>query len=234
MPAVALTPPPFRWTMILVSDALLARTPAFLLLATSAVAACGGGRARVGADEGTGVGIRYEGTTGYVGHPMRAEIESDEEVCPRPWVATVRGVEGDLPAGLSLTLPDGDIEGTPRETGAWRLRVLLDDLVCGDHAPGSVALPVTITIEEFQPEPPTGAIEPRSAPPTPETPTDDDGDGVTEDLDRCPRTASGIVVDDEGCPKDSDGDYVPDGLDECPDTPRGTFVDVDGCPIPSR
>lgn len=31
--------------------------------------------------------------------------------------------------------------------------------------------------------------------------------------------------------KDSDGDGVPDDLDKCPDTPPGTLVDKDGCPI---
>jgi OOP family OmpA-OmpF porin len=34
-------------------------------------------------------------------------------------------------------------------------------------------------------------------------------------------------------PVDSDGDGVTDDLDKCPDTPAGTAVDADGCPLPA-
>jgi probable HAF family extracellular repeat protein len=64
-----------------------------------------------------------------------------------------------------------------------------------------------------------------------EAPADRDGDGVGEELDRCPRTAPSVVVDSQGCAVDTDGDQVPDGLDECAGTPAGVFVDVNGCPI---
>jgi OOP family OmpA-OmpF porin len=33
---------------------------------------------------------------------------------------------------------------------------------------------------------------------------------------------------------DSDGDGVPDNLDKCPDTPAGVKVDASGCPIPEK
>jgi OOP family OmpA-OmpF porin len=61
-------------------------------------------------------------------------------------------------------------------------------------------------------------------------PTDSDGDGVYDGLDRCPGTPKGATVDAKGCPMDSDGDGVYDGLDRCPDTPAGTKVDANGCP----
>ena len=61
-------------------------------------------------------------------------------------------------------------------------------------------------------------------------PRDSDGDGVTDDLDKCPDTPRGVVVDADGCPVDSDGDGVPDYLDKCPDTPKGVAVDANGCP----
>ncbi|PWB73114.1 hypothetical protein C3F09_05545 [candidate division GN15 bacterium] len=63
--------------------------------------------------------------------------------------------------------------------------------------------------------------------------TDSDNDGIPDDIDRCPSTPRGAVVDAYGCPIDSDRDGVPDGLDDCPGTPsdaRG-MVDVDGCPV---
>jgi OOP family OmpA-OmpF porin len=62
---------------------------------------------------------------------------------------------------------------------------------------------------------------------------DADGDGVNDNLDRCPNTPRGAVVDEHGCPIDSDGDGVFDGIDKCPDTPKGAKVDKYGCPMDS-
>lgn len=66
-------------------------------------------------------------------------------------------------------------------------------------------------------------------------PVDSDGDGVTDDLDKCPGTPAGTRVDASGCPLplDSDGDGVNDDTDKCPGTPAGTPVDASGCEIDS-
>lgn len=61
-------------------------------------------------------------------------------------------------------------------------------------------------------------------------PKDTDGDGVWDGLDRCPGTLAGTAVDEHGCPRDSDGDGVTDEKDQCPNTPQGVEVDVVGCP----
>lgn len=61
---------------------------------------------------------------------------------------------------------------------------------------------------------------------------DSDGDGVTDDKDRCPNTPSGAKVDMNGCALDSDRDGVPDYKDKCPGTPAGIAVDAKGCPLP--
>lgn len=61
---------------------------------------------------------------------------------------------------------------------------------------------------------------------------DRDGDGVVDNLDRCPDTPRGVKVDKDGCPQDSDKDGVADFKDYCPDTPAGTTVDANGCPVP--
>ncbi len=61
-------------------------------------------------------------------------------------------------------------------------------------------------------------------------PRDSDGDGVIDELDRCPNTPRGAPVDKVGCPLDSDGDGVFDYLDKCPGTPKGVSVDATGCP----
>jgi OOP family OmpA-OmpF porin len=69
---------------------------------------------------------------------------------------------------------------------------------------------------------------PKEAPPAPK---DSDGDGVTDDKDKCPNTPKGRKVNAEGCELDSDGDGVVDGLDKCPNTPAGRKVDANGCEL---
>lgn len=60
---------------------------------------------------------------------------------------------------------------------------------------------------------------------------DSDGDGVGDDVDRCPNTPAGIAVDSFGCELDGDRDGVVDRLDQCPDTARGASVDARGCEV---
>jgi hypothetical protein len=64
---------------------------------------------------------------------------------------------------------------------------------------------------------------------------DDDNDGVNNDLDLCPNTASGAAVDANGCEiiviGDDDNDGVNNDLDLCPNTPAGATVDVVGCEV---
>lgn len=62
---------------------------------------------------------------------------------------------------------------------------------------------------------------------------DSDGDGVPDNLDKCPDTPLGVQVGPDGCPLDADGDGVPDNLDKCPGTPKGVSVGPDGCPVDS-
>jgi OmpA-OmpF porin, OOP family len=64
---------------------------------------------------------------------------------------------------------------------------------------------------------------------------DTDGDGVTDDLDRCPGTPAGTAVDASGCPlpMDDDGDGVTNDIDKCPGTPAGARVDASGCELDS-
>jgi len=61
---------------------------------------------------------------------------------------------------------------------------------------------------------------------------DDDGDGISNDLDQCPNTESGSEVDGDGCAdnqKDSDGDGINDDEDSCPNSDADLPVDEDGC-----
>jgi len=65
---------------------------------------------------------------------------------------------------------------------------------------------------------------------------DEDGDGVTDQFDKCPHTPPGVAVDVHGCPLDTDGDGVPDYRDKQLITPTECQpVDADGvgkCPCP--
>jgi OOP family OmpA-OmpF porin len=64
---------------------------------------------------------------------------------------------------------------------------------------------------------------------------DTDGDGVNDDLDKCPGTPAGTAVDSSGCPlpQDDDGDGVTNDIDKCPATPAGAKVDATGCELDS-
>jgi outer membrane protein OmpA-like peptidoglycan-associated protein len=60
-------------------------------------------------------------------------------------------------------------------------------------------------------------------------PLDTDGDGITDDQDKCPNTPG--LAKYNGCPvPDSDNDGVNDELDKCPNTPG--LAKYNGCPIP--
>ena len=61
-------------------------------------------------------------------------------------------------------------------------------------------------------------------------PVDSDGDGVSDERDTCPGTASGQPVDSSGCSlQDTDMDGVVDSRDNCPGTEHGRRVNSRGC-----
>lgn len=69
----------------------------------------------------------------------------------------------------------------------------------------------------------------------PEGPKDQDGDLITDDLDKCPTEAEDIdgFEDTDGCPEaDNDGDGVTDDKDKCPN--EAGPVENAGCPWPDQ
>ena len=66
------------------------------------------------------------------------------------------------------------------------------------------------------------------------TASDEDNDGVMDDIDICQGTIAGSVVDSLGCSssqRDSDSDGVTDNFDQCPNTPANTIIDTTGCSV---
>ena len=68
-----------------------------------------------------------------------------------------------------------------------------------------------------------------------ESQLDDDQDGVSNELDRCPETPLDTEVNEDGCSidqldQDSDNDGVLNEDDFCPNTEEGALVDPRGCP----
>jgi len=66
---------------------------------------------------------------------------------------------------------------------------------------------------------------------------DQDRDGVSDDIDKCPNTPCNFTVNYEGCsPKidhtlDTDRDGILNHFDKCPNTIKGFAVNSEGCPI---
>lgn len=58
---------------------------------------------------------------------------------------------------------------------------------------------------------------------------DDDNDGIANNIDTCPNTAIGEIVNIYGCIYDDDQDGVSNKLDTCPNTPSGQTVNSSGC-----
>ena len=63
------------------------------------------------------------------------------------------------------------------------------------------------------------------------SPVDSDGDGVSDQDDRCPNTPAGAQVDMYGCELDSDNDGVVNSKDQCPNTRESAVVDEVGCEV---
>jgi OmpA-OmpF porin, OOP family len=62
---------------------------------------------------------------------------------------------------------------------------------------------------------------------------DKDGDGVSDDNDKCPNRAEDHdgIADEDGCPEsDADHDKIKDDDDEGPEDSEGSSGDGDGCP----
>ena len=94
-------------------------------------------------------------------------------------------------------------------------------------------LGVSGTLGHAAPPPPPPPPPPAVVLPPPVT--DTDGDGILDNVDKCPNEAEDKdgFQDDDGCPDpDNDGDGILDKADKCPNEAedKDGFEDEDGCP----
>jgi len=74
----------------------------------------------------------------------------------------------------------------------------------------------------------------------PPKPGDRDGDGIPDNVDKCPDVPENYngFQDEDGCPDDpdTDGDGIPDSKDACPNVKEDIdgYLDDDGCPDPDN
>lgn len=91
-----------------------------------------------------------------------------------------------------------------------------------------------LTLDDFNSKAPPPKLQIESRPEHYEL--DSDGDGIPDELDRCPdEPEDGLPPHpSDGCPAlpDRDGDGIPDAQDQCPDEPEDFdgLQDEDGCP----
>jgi outer membrane protein OmpA-like peptidoglycan-associated protein len=82
-------------------------------------------------------------------------------------------------------------------------------------------------------------LSPRDKCTAPPKPGDKDGDGIPDNVDKCPTEPEDKdgFEDEDGCPDlDNDKDGIPDAKDKCPLEPedKDGFQDEDGCPDPDN
>jgi OOP family OmpA-OmpF porin len=156
--------------------------------------------------------------------------------------ATTKELEGTDEVVALIVFTDGEFMGTSEHASFQNMKQALGDRICtylvqiGDHQPAVINFRKIenqdcgyyYTCDAIEPGPAIADLVKKML-----MGPDADGDGVADNLDKCPDTPKVAKVDRRGCPLDSDGDGVPDYLDQCPDTPEGVEVDKWGCPLDS-
>ena len=167
----------------------------------------------------------------------------------RPSASLIAGVSFKLSKRVNLALEDKFtiVKDDLLDGQEWQERPVADPVLTGNYDSynyTSVGLNFNLGSKAIEPlwwiNPLDYAYSEINAPkhmklPTPVLP-DADGDGVTDQFDKCPNTPAGVAVDVHGCPLDTDGDGVPDYKDKELITPTYCQpVDADGvgkCPEP--
>ncbi|MBW1958946.1 MAG: OmpA family protein [Deltaproteobacteria bacterium] len=189
------------------------------------------------------------GPTEYSRKGFQGALDAAQRAIGRsPLGAAITAAGGDLKKSEGqiavIIVSDGEDMDTTPITAAKNMKAQFGDRVCiytvlvGDDPAGETLLKqvsaagdcgFSVRADEFKDSGDMGDFVKNVFLAEIAKPMDSDGDGVTDDLDRCPDTPKGVTVDAKGCPLDTDGDGVADYLDKCPNTPKGATVDARGC-----
>ena len=193
--------------------------------------------------------VLFYGPTEYSRKGFQGALNAAQRAIGRsPLAAAITAAGGDLKKSEGqiavIIVSDGEDMDTTPITAAKNMKAKFGDRLCiytvlvGDDPAGETLMKqvaaagscgFSVRADGFKDSGDTGDFVKKVFLAEIAKPVDSDGDGVTDDLDRCPDTPKGVKVDAKGCPLDSDGDGVPDYLDKCPNTPKGATVDARGC-----
>ncbi len=158
-----------------------------------------------------------------------------ETAVVNPYIsAGISGYNFDNKWGIKVPLGLG-LQFRPTEDVSVLLQGLYKSTV-QDNGYYHIVYSLGVAVPIVKPKEPKIAAPPPPPPPPPVVPVvvapkpvDTDGDGITDNVDKCPSVAG--LAKYNGCPiPDTDGDGVNDETDKCP-TVAG-FARYGGCPIP--
>jgi outer membrane protein OmpA-like peptidoglycan-associated protein len=116
---------------------------------------------------------------------------------------------------LHVLQPASQLDSSDAQVALLGVEIVMHD----SHRPASIEVPVAVAVAPV--------AEPKVL--------DRDGDGIPDDVDKCPNEPEDFdgFEDEDGCPDpDNDKDGIPDVADACPNEPETVngVDDQDGCP----
>jgi outer membrane protein OmpA-like peptidoglycan-associated protein len=176
----------------------------------------------------------------FVNARLRPPAKDGESMATGPWLelGVGPGLTGSLvratgEVGLGWNF---DVAGLAVGPTARYLHVLQTSDALDDSDAKIVLLGIELALRDPRPPKQTETVVTVEKTGVEETkPQDRDGDGIPDDLDKCPDDPEDKdgFEDSDGCPDpDNDGDGIPDAKDACPNEPETVngVKDDDGCP----
>ena len=166
--------------------------------------------------------VAFGSSCGHI-PPIRGEIDALRSLAEQ---AEHNGAIRCAPRELALAKSHIEFAAAELDKGFFpRATEHLDIARANAHAAYEMSPPEKCAEREFQDEPQPG---------------DRDGDGIPDNVDKCPDDPENYngFEDDDGCPDDpdTDGDGIPDSRDQCPllAEDKDGYLDDDGCPDPDN